>query len=230
MPSTCSCSCERFSSLLSLFSNSRASRRTPFTFLHLKVVDNLRIPPEESMDLSDEFFLSTGCEPKSDDFKEASVEPTRELLDSPPVLSDKVSDAALADMRREAHRVHSHHCPREDLSVSLSLSSVSDGTWRPVGDRSARRGEHRSSEAQIRSLFDKQKEHFFAECHARTNRHEFQAAYDRSLLNLSEIVESKPEEPHCTRGEEVQQRDEQLLQGHLLQQNSGLREAHQRSH
>ena len=39
------------------------------------------------------------------------------------------------DMLREAHRVHSHHSPREDLSVSLSSSSVFDRTARPVGDR-----------------------------------------------------------------------------------------------
>ena len=46
-----------------------------------------------------------------------------------------------------------------------------------------------------------------AECQARINQHEFQAA----------------------RAEEVQQRDQQLLQGNLLQQNLELREAHQKS-
>ena len=101
-------------------------------------VDNLRIPFKESVGLFDEFLLSTGCEPNADNFMETSVEPTRELLDSPPVLSDKVSDAALAGMRREAHRVHSHHCPREDLFVILLWSSVSDKTGRPVGDRTGR--------------------------------------------------------------------------------------------
>ena len=43
--------------------------------LHLKFVDNLRIPLKESMDLSDEFLLSTGYEPNAYDFKETSVEP-----------------------------------------------------------------------------------------------------------------------------------------------------------
>ena len=62
------------------------------------------------------------------------------------------------------------------------------------------------------------------------NRHEFQAAYDRrSLLRLGEIVESQREELHCARAEEVQQRDQQLLQGQLLQHNLELRDAHQRS-
>ena len=124
-------------------------------------------------------------------------------------------------MLREAHRVHSHHSPREVLSVSLS-SSVSDRTGRPV--------EQRNQEAQIRILVDKQKEQILAECQARINKHEFQAAYDRrSLLKLGAIVESQQEELHCARAEEVQQRDQQLLQGQLLQQNLEFREAHQRS-
>ena len=57
--------------------------------------------------------------------------------------------------------------------------------------------------AQIRTLLDNQKEQILAECQARTNQHEFQAA----------------------RAEE----DQQLLQGQILQQNLELREAHQRS-
>ena len=132
-------------------------------------------------------------------------------------------------MLREAHRVHSHHSPREDLSVSLS-SSVSERTGRPVGERAGRPAEQSSQEAQIRTLLDKQKEQIPAECQARINRHEFQAAYDtRSLLKLREIVESQQEELHCARAEEVQKRDQQLLQEQLLQQNLELREAHQRS-
>ena len=83
---------------------------------------------------------------------------------------------------------------------------MSDRTGQPVGDRPGQPGEHKSSEAQIRTLLDNQKEQILAECHARINQHEFQAA----------------------RAEEVQQRDQQLLQGQLLQQNLELREAHQR--
>ena len=153
-----------------------------------------------------------------------------ELLDSPPLFSDKVSsanadydDAALEGMLREAHRVHSHHSLREDLSVSLSSSSMSDRTVRPVGDRTGRPVVDRNQEAQIRTLLDKQKEQILAECQAIINRHQFQAAYDRrSLLKLGE-------ELHCARAEEVQQRDQHLLQEQLLQQNLELREAHQRS-
>ena len=186
------------------------------------------------MDSTDEFSLSTGYEPKAYDFKETSVEPYTELLDSPPFFSDKgfPADAECDDaaMLREAHRVHSHHSQREDLSVSLSSSSVSDRTGRPVGDRSGRPGEHRNSEAQIRTLLDKQKEQILAECQARISQHEFQAAYDRrSLLKLCEIVESQQEELHCARAEEVQQRDQQLLQGQLWRQKLEFREAHQQS-
>ena len=149
------------------------------------------------MDLSDEFYLRTGYEPKAYDFEETSVEP---YTDSPPFLFDKgfpadaeYDDAALEGMLREAHRVHSHRSQREDLSVSLS-SSVSDRTGRPVGDRAGRPAEQSSQEAQIWTLLDKQKEQILAECQARINRHEFQGAYDRrsftkigvKLLNLNE--------------------------------------------
>ena len=188
------------------------------------------------MDLFDETYLHTGYEPNANDFKETSVEPYTELLNSPPFFSDKgfpedveYDDAALEGMLREAHRVHSHHSPREDLSVSLS-SSVSDRTGRLVGDRAGRPAEQSSQEAQIRTLLDKQKERILAECQAEINKHEFQAACDRrSLRKLGEIVESQQEELYCARAEEVQRRDQQLLQGQSKQQNLEIREAHQKS-
>ena len=106
-----------------------------------------------------------------------------QLLDSPPLFSDKVSsadpdydDATLEDMLHQAHRAQAYHSLREDLSVSLSSSSMSDRTGRPVGDRPGRPGEHRNPEAQIRTLLDNQKEQILAECQARINQHEFQAA------------------------------------------------------
>ena len=72
---------------------------------------------------------------------------------------------------------------------------MSERTGRPVGDRTGRPVEQRNQEAQIRTLLDKQKEQILAECQARINRHEFQAAYDRrSLLKMEEIVESQQEE------------------------------------
>ena len=46
---------------------------------------------------------------------------------------------------------------------------------------------------------------------------------------MCEIVESQQEELHCARAEEVQRRDQQLLQGQLLEQNLELRDTHQKS-
>ena len=137
-----------------------------------------------------------------------------QLLNSPTLLScttpatdPDYDDFTLEDMLYQAHRAQVDHSVREDLSVSLSSSSMSDRTGRPVGNRPGRPGEHRSSEAQIRTLLDEQKMKVLAECQARISQHEFQAA----------------------RAEEVQQRDQRLLQGQLWQQNLELREAHQRS-
>ena len=176
----------------------------------MKSVVNLHNSCNESVDASDELLLSTGYEPKDHDFYETSVEPNVQLLDSPPLFSIKVSsadpdydDATLEDMLHQAHREQAYHSLREDLSVSLSSSSMSDRTGRPVGDRSGQPGEHRSSEAQIRTLLDDQKEQILAECQATISQHEFQAA----------------------RAEEEQP----LLQGQLLQQKLEVREAHQRS-
>ena len=110
-----------------------------------------------------EFLLSTGYEPNAYDFNETSVEPYMQLLDSPSLFSDKVSsadpdydDAALEDVLHQAHRAQAYHSLREDLSVSLLSSSMSDRTGRPVGDRTGRPGEQRNQEAQIRTLLDKQ--------------------------------------------------------------------------
>ena len=71
-----------------------------------------------------------------------------------------------------------------------------------MGDRPGQPGEHESSEAQIRTLLDEQKEKVLAECQARISQHGFQAA----------------------QAEEEQR----LLQGLLWQQKLEFREAHQR--
>ena len=61
------------------------------------------------------------------------------------------------------------------LSVCRRRQCPTEG-GRPVGDRAARPVEQRNQEAQIRTLLDKQKEQILAECQARNNGHEFQAA------------------------------------------------------
>ena len=106
---------------------------------------------------------------------------------------------------------------------------MSERTGRPVEERTGRPAEQSSQEARIRTLLDKHKEQILAECQAEINRHEFQAAHDRKLRKLGKIVDSQQEELHCARAEEVQRRDQQLLQGQLLQENLELREAHQKS-
>ena len=177
---------------------------------YMKSMVNLHNSCNEGVDASDDLLLSTGYEPKASDFNETSVEPYMQLLDSPPLFSDKVSsadpdydDATLEDMLHQAHRAQAYHSQREDLPVSLSSSSMSDRTGRPVRDRSGQPGEHQSSEAQIRTVLDDQKELILAECQARISQHEF----------------------HAARAEEEQR----VLQGQLLQQKLEFREAHQRS-
>ena len=103
------------------------------------------------MDSTDEFHLSTGYEPKARGFYETSVEPYMELLDSPPLYSNKGSsadpeyvDATLEDMLHQAHRAQAYHSSREDLSVSLSSLLMCDRKGRPVGDRTVRPGEHKN--------------------------------------------------------------------------------------
>ena len=100
----------------------------------------------------------------------------------------------------------------------------------PVGDIPGRPGEHRNSEAQIRTLLGQLKEQILAECQAEINRNELQADYDRrSLRKLCKFVECQREELHCAQAEELQRRDQQLLHGQLLKQNLDLREAHAKS-
>ena len=82
-----------------------------FLFLnYMKSVVNLHNSCIESVDSTDEFYFSTGCEPKAHDFYETLVEPYMKLLESPPLFSNKVSsadpdydDATLEDMLQQAH-------------------------------------------------------------------------------------------------------------------------------
>ena len=84
--------------------------------------------------------------------------------------------------------------------------------------------------AQIRTLWDRQKEQILAECQAEIKKHEFLANYDRrSVQTSSKMIESQQEELHCAQAEELQRRDQQLLHEQLLQQNSELREAQNKS-
>ena len=162
----------------------------------MKSVVNLHNSCNESVDASDELLLSTSYEPKAHD---TSVEPYVQLLDSPPLFSNKVSsadpdydDATLEDMLHQAHRAQAYHSLREDLSVSLSSSSMSDSTGRPVGDRPVRRVEHRNPEAQIGTLLDKQKEQILADQQLLQGQLlqqnlQIREAHQRSLTEMEEL-------------------------------------------
>ena len=106
---------------------------------------------------------------------------------------------------------------------------------RPVVERTGRpvvaSGQELNVEhTQIRTLLDRQKEQILAEYQAEIKKHEFQANYDRrSVEKLSENIESQQEELHSTQAEELQRRGQQLLHAQLSQQNSKLREAHNKS-
>ena len=95
---------------------------------------NLYNSAKEGVDTTDVLSFPTGYEPKAHDFYE--------LLNSPALLSYRTptadpdyDDSTLEDMLYRAHRAQAYHSVREDLSVSLSSSSMSDRTGRPVGDR-----------------------------------------------------------------------------------------------
>ena len=200
---------------------------------------------KKGMDSLDGTYSLTGYEPNACDLKETYVESCTESLTSPQFSKQgfpedveydvDYDDTALEDMLREAHRVHVYHSQREGLTVGQSSSSsMSDRTVRPVGERTGRPvgpigQELDVANAQIRTLLDRQKEQILAECRAEIKKHEFQADYDRSVRKLGEIIESQQEELHRAQAEELQRRDQQLLHERLLQQNSELREAHQKS-
>ena len=184
----------------------------------------------------DESFSNKGYESKDYFFTETYVEFNQESMTEQRFPEQRFlkdvdyEDAAIGGMLFNAYREQVYHSQREGLSVCLSSSSMSERTGRPVGDRTVRPVEQRNQDAQIRTLLDKQKEQILAECQARIDKHEFQAAYDRrSLLKFGETVDSQREQLHLARAEEVQQRDQQLLQGQLLQQNLELRDAREKS-
>ena len=216
------------------------SRSSCCPFTSMRIAVTLRTSPERRWTpLTTP--TSTGYEPNAYDFKETHVESFTESLTHSQFSEQRFledvdyDDAALEEMLHNAHRVHVYHSQREGLSVGQSSSSVSERTVISVGERTGRPVRPSGQElnvgnAQIRTLLDRQKEQILAECQAEIKKHEFQAGYDRrSVQKLSEIIESQQEELHCARAEELQRRDQQLLHEQLLQQNSELREAHNKS-
>ena len=110
--------------------------------------------------------------------------PTKSLLRTPTTMTLHSKTCSTKHIERKPITLYEKTC----LSVCRRRQCPTERS-RPVGDRPGRPGEHRNPEAQIRTLLDKQKEQIPAECQAKFNQHEFQAA----------------------RAEELQQRDQQLL-------------------
>ena len=99
-----------------------------------------------------------------------------------------------------------------------------DRTGQPVVERVAKshersgqpvveRGQELNTEhAQIRTLLDRQREQILADCQAEIRKHEFQANYDRRIIQkLSETIESQQEKLHRAQAEELKRRDQHLL-------------------
>ena len=123
------------------------------------------------------------------------------------------------------------HNTREGLSVGQSSSSVSERTERSVGERTGKPVGPSGQELNVgTAVLDRQKEQILAECQAEIQKYECQANYDRrSVQKLSEIFESQQDELHCSQAEELQRRDQQLLQEQFFAQNRDLRETHEKS-
>ena len=195
---------------------------------------------EKGKDSLDETYSRTGYEPNAYDLKETYVESyTESLTHSSPSKGSPRTSSTMTPHSRICFVKHTEYMsitPSEKACLSVSRRRLCpERTGRSVGERTGRLVESIGQElnvanAQIRTLLDRQKKRFLAECQGEVGKHEFQADYDRrSVRKLGEIIESQQEELHCAQAEELQRRDQQLLHGQLLQQNSESREAHQKS-
>ena len=107
-----------------------------------------------------------------------------------------MDNTTLGKLLTEAHREYADHRNPEDVSVSQSsLSVVFDRTGKPVGEN--------SSNAQIRTLLDEQRQMIIAEHCEKIGHHELQAS----------------------RAEE----ERRILQEELWRQQKDFREVHQQS-
>ena len=107
-----------------------------------------------------------------------------------------IDDATLGKLLTEAHRGHADYRSPEGVSVSQSsLSVVFDRTGKPVGEN--------SSNAQIRTLLDEQRQMIIAEYCEKIGHHEL----------------------HAARAEE----ERRILRGELWRQQMDFREVHQQS-
>ena len=146
-------------------------------------------------------------------------------------------DVTIGKALSDACRRRAGHSVEEGLSSCLSSSVSHARTGRPVDEfvsliSSVTKSPSCNSEnEQIRILLERQREQILADGQAEIRKHEFQADYDRrSIQKLNEMIVSQRDESNrALAGDEQLRRDQQLLHGHLLEQNRELREAHVKS-
>ena len=175
-----------------------------FYFLHSELFSELENPivmeslchsaNKESEDAYDVSTSLTGYEPNFLTFGELndSSVPFSFMI---PSSDQDMDDVTLGKLLTEAHRGQADYYEPEGMSDSQSSSVVFDGSGQP--------DEWDSSNAQIRTLLEEQRQMIIAEYHEKVGHHELQAAHAEE--------------------------ERRLLQGQLWQQKLELREAHQQS-
>ena len=132
------------------------------------VQHNLRNSAKGSNDAYDVTVSLTGYEPNDMVFNELGNSQGSFSYVTPSSDLD-IDDATLGKLLDEAHREHADYRNPEGVSVSQSsLSVVFDRTGKPVGES--------SSNAQIRTLLDEQRQMIIAEYGEKIGHHELQGA------------------------------------------------------
>ena len=94
-----------------------------------------------------------------------------------PSSDQDMDDTTLGKLLAEVHREYADYRSPEGVFVSPSSMSVMvDRTVKPVEEITGIAEERKSSSAQIRTLFDEQRQTILAECCEKVSHHEFQAA------------------------------------------------------
>ena len=118
---------------------------------------------------------------------------------------------------------------RRKFVASSVLFHTHTRTVRPVYELSScqkRKSRREMHNGRIRILLERRKEQILAEVRTEIHEHEFQVDSDRSIQELTGIIDSERREiAHTTAGNEQQSRDHLLLQ----EQHRDLREAHMKS-
>ena len=124
---------------------------------------------EESEDTLNSFTSPTGYEPNLLTFGELNDSSVPFSLMIPSTDQD-VDDVTLGEMLTAAHRGQVEYCVPGGMSVSQSSSSVMfDGSGQP--------DERNSSNAQIKTLLEEQRQTIVAEYLEKVGHHELQAAH-----------------------------------------------------